>query len=210
MHKFWVGCNLVLFLMFSVFASVGVSKVIVIFDEDEKTEAGAGDFAGLFTSHDAGSTVEITDEEAISGKVSAYCTVSQSYNNAMAGWSYSVDDYPFISFAWKKVGGTAIMIQFAHDNAWAYRYVDVKDLPGWGSIVLSKDFPDDWVVYTRNMVDDFGGGWKLTGLALTPFDGEGGYYDHIIIHSEENEGQIGPYAIQSQGKLATIWGGLKH
>lgn len=195
-----------LFTVFGVFADV-----VVLFDEDEKTEAGNGDFAALFTSHDAGSTVEVTDEDAISGQVSAYCTVSQSYNNAMAGWDYRIssNDYRFITFAWKKVGGTGMMIQLAHDTAWAYRYVDVKDIPGWGSIVLSNELPEDWVVYTRNLVDDFVDGWTLTGLALTPYDGEGGYYDYIVLHTEEAEGQIEPEAVGPQGKLATAWAALK-
>lgn len=191
-----------------LYAGGAFGEVVVIFDEDENTEAGEGDFAALFTSHDAGSTVEITDEDAISGEVSAYCTTSQSYNPNM-GWNYSVDDYPWITFAWKKVGGTGMMIQFAHDTAWAYRYVDVKDIPGWGSIVLSDELPEDWVVYTRNLVEDFGDGWSLTGLALTPYDGEGGYYDHILLHTEENEGQIGPQAVNPQSKLATVWASLK-
>ena len=191
-----------------MFASMSFSDVVVLFDEDEKDEAGNGDFSGLFTSHDAGSAVTIVDNDAIAGDVSAFCTPPQSYNHAMPGWGYSVDDYPYITFAWRKDGGTGIMIQFAHDSSWAYRYFSGENVTGWDGIQLENDIPEEWVVYTRNWVDDFGGGWNLTGLALTPWNGEGGYYDHILIHSEEDEGKI-YQAVESDGKLATTWAGLK-
>lgn len=74
----------------TMFASVSFSKVVVLFDEDEKAEAGNGNFVGVFISHDAGSTVTVTKDDAISGKVSAFCTPSQSYNPTIGGWNYSI------------------------------------------------------------------------------------------------------------------------
>jgi len=192
-----------------MFASVSFSEVVVLFDEDDETEAGNGNFASLFTNHDAGSTVTVTDDDAIAGNVSVFCTPQQSYNNVIAGWSYSIDDYPYLTFAWKKVGGTGIMIQLAHDTAWAYRYVDGVNSPGWESIVIDTDLPEDWTLYTRDLVEDFGDGWNLTGIALTPWDGEGGYYDHILIHSEEDEGEIAQFDVEPQGKLAAVWAKIK-
>lgn len=192
-----------------VFASMGFSDVIVLFDEDEAGEAGNGNFSGLFVSHDAGSTVTVTDNDAIAGDVSAFCTPSQSYNPSMSGWTYSIDDYPYITFAWRKEGGTGIMLQLAFNNNWAYRYYSGVNVTNWEGIQLEDDIPEEWIVYTRNLVDDFVGGWNLTGVALTPWDGEGGYYDHILIHSEEDEGEIGQLAVESDGKLATTWAGLK-
>lgn len=200
---------LILFSFTMLFASMGFGDVVVIFDEDEKDEAGNGDFAGLFTSHDAASTVIITDDDFITGKSSAFCTPSQSYNPNMAGFSYSVDDYPYISFSWRKDGGDFIMLQLAHDGAWAYRYwTGPTNLPGWEGIQVQEDGPEEWTSYTFNLVDDFGGGWNLTGLAFTPWDGEGGYYDHILLHSEEDEGII-DFAVEAQGKLITTWAELK-
>ncbi|HGJ66879.1 TPA: hypothetical protein ENS27_16085, partial [bacterium] len=104
------------------FISVGFAEILVLFDEDANNEAGKGAFVPLFGSHDAGSTVTVTKDQAISGKVSAFCTPSQSYNNNMPGWGYSIDQYPYMSFAWKKDGGTGIMIQMAYNGNWAYRY----------------------------------------------------------------------------------------
>lgn len=192
------------------FVSASFAEVIVLFDEDAKTEGGKGGFAALFGSHDAGSTITITKDEAISGKVSAFCTPQQSYNNAMAGWNYPIDEHPYITFAWKKDGGKIIMLQLAYNSNWAYRYHDGDNAaPGWPSTQLSKDIPKDWVVYTRDLRKDFAKGWNLTGFAFTPWDGVGGYYDYLILHSKENEGKIVGKAVETKGKLSTEWGKIK-
>ena len=203
--------GLALLIGFTMLCTSVYADVAVLFDEDEKDEGGNGNFAGLFGSHDAGSTVTITDDDSISGKVSAFCTPSQSYNNVMSGWSYPIDkgDYQYITFAWKKNGGTGIMIQLAFDSAWAYRYFSGVNVTNWPGIQLENDIPEDWIVYTQDLVSDFGGGWNLTGLALTPWDGEGGYYDHILLHTEEGEGKIANFSVESSGKLATKWAEIK-
>ena len=200
----------ILIITFTVmFTSVSFSKVVVLFDEDEKTEAGNGNFVGVFVSHDAGSTVTVTKDEAIAGKVSAFCTPSQSYNPTIGGWTYSIDEYQYLTFAWKKDGGTGIMVQFAHDAAWAYRYYSGVNVTNWEGIQLEAKIPEDWMVYTRDLKKDFGGGWNLTGIALTPWDGKGGYYDHILLHTEEDEGKIAQYDVEPRGKLAIVWAKLK-
>lgn len=198
--------TLAVMLIVSLMALAPISaKMVVLFDEDTTSEAGAGDFSALFTSHDAGSSVTVTSDTAYMGSVSVVVTPSQSYNNAMAGWDYSIDEYPYLTWAWKKDGGEGIMIQLAHDTAWAYRYVDVVDTPGWGSIVLRDELSTEWTLNTRNLVDDFGGGWALTGMAFTPYDGDAAYYDLIVLHSEPNE----VVAVEPAGKLAATWADLK-
>ncbi|MBD3184748.1 hypothetical protein GF312_20875 [Candidatus Poribacteria bacterium] len=193
-------------------ASLAAADIAVIFDEDENDEAGDGDFANVFPNHDAGSTVTVTDDDSISGRFSVFCTPSQSYNNAIAGWAYPIsnDDYRYITFAWRKDGGTGIMIQLAFDTTWAYRYFSGVNVTNWPGIQLENDIPEDWMVYTRDLVEDFGANWNLTGVALTPWDGVGGYYDHIILHTDEDEGKIGQFAVEFSGKLTTTWGKIKH
>jgi len=192
------------------FVSAGFAEVIVLFDEDAKDEGGKGAFASLFGSHDAGSTITITNDESISGKVSAFCTPQQSYNNAMAGWSYPIDDTPYITFGWKKDGGKIIMLQLAFDSNWAYRYHDGDNAaPGWPSTQLNKDIPKDWVVYTRDLTKDFAKAWNLTGFAFTPWDGVGGYYDFLVLHTKENEVQISGQSVETNGKISTVWGKIK-
>lgn len=188
-----------------ILSSVVFADMVVLFDENDSSEAGAGDFPGIFGSHDAGSVVEISSTQSFMGDVSVSCTPSQSYNNAVSGWEYSIDEYPYLTFAWKKEGGTGIMIQFAHDSAWAYRYYSGENVTGWEGIQLEEDIPTEWTVYTRNLVEDFGEGWNLTGIALTPWNGDAGYYDYLILHSEPDE----PTAVTTQDKLAVTWAQIK-
>jgi len=195
------------------FVSAGFADVIVLFDEDAKDEGGNGDFAALFGSHDAGSTMTITNDESISGKVSAFCTPQQSYNNVMAGWSYPIDETPYLTFGWKKDGGNIIMLQLAFDSTWAYRYYDGDNSAGvgptWEGIQLNEDIPEDWVVYTHDLTKDFAKAWNLTGFAFTPWDGVGGYYDFLVLHSKENEVHISGKAVETEGKISTVWGKIK-
>jgi len=193
-------------LIVSLFVcSFAFSKMVVLFDENQSSEAGGGDFPAIFGSHDAGSVVEIATDESFTGDVSVSCTPSQSYNNAVAGWEYSIDEYPYLTFAWKKAGGTGIMIQFAHDTAWAFRYFSGENVTGWEGIQLSEEIPEEWTLYTRNLVEDFGGGWNLTGVALTPWNGDAGYYDCLVLHSEPDE-----TAVEPQGKIAVTWAKIKN
>ena len=180
---------------------------VVLFDENIASEENGGDFAGFFTSHDAGSTVEITDSEKYMGNVSAVTTPSQSYNNAFEGWEIPINDYPYLTFAWKKDGGEFIMVQLAHDAAWAFRYFSgPENLPGWEGLQLDENVPTDWMVHTVNLVEDFGGDWNLTGIAFTPWDGNAMFFDFMVLHSDPEP----PSAVEpGDGKLLTTWAGLK-
>jgi len=199
----------ILMIVFAVtFALTSYGEIIVLFDENANNEAGVGNFVGLFSSHDAGSAVAI-EKDAISGKVSVSCTAQQSYNNIMAGWKYPIDKTPFMTFAWKKDSGKIIMIQMAYDNNWAYRYhCGDNAAPGWPSTQLDAKVPKDWTVYTRDLTKDFAKGWNLTGLALTPWDGKG-YYDFILLTTTAKEAKIVGKAVDSNQKVATVWGNIK-
>jgi len=202
-----------LFLILALIAALLImvpgafAKVIVIFDENAASEASAGQFVEGFGSHDAGSTVTIVTTSAFMGKSSVLVTAQQSYNNIMPGWKFPIDETPYMTFAWKKDGGNIIMIQMAYDNNWAYRYhCGDNTAPGWPSTELDKAVPADWKMYTRDLTKDFAAGWNLTGLAFTPWDGNGGYYDFILLHSDPTPPTT---AVESAGKVATTWGDMK-
>jgi hypothetical protein len=204
---------------------------MVLFDEDEKDEAGDGDFVGKFVSHDAGSTVTITDEDAFSGKVSAFATPAQSYNSQMQGWSFKIvenpkanDEYRYISLAWKSNGGTGIMIQFPDNGAWGAvtvpcidppavgtrRYISGVNVTGWSGVCVDEDIPDEWTVIQRDLFEDFGS-FTMTGMALTPFSdgGAGDYYDAIMLAAKETE-LPNVFAVSSEGKMTTLWAKIKN
>lgn len=209
------------------FALTSYGDLLVLFDEDAKTEAGGGKFASLFGSHDAGSTVTVTDDSAYSGKVSVFVTPDQSYNNAMTGWSFKITENPakgeyrYIRLAWKSDGGKGVMIQFPDNGNWGAtptpcqeppsvgrRYIAGTNVTGWTGICF-EDMPKNWTLVERDLFDDFGE-WLLTGMALTPFGdgGKGDYYDAIMIAAKPSEfPKANP--VDPKGKSATLWSEIK-
>ena len=187
------------------------AKIIVIFDENAASEASAGKFVEGFTSHDAASKVAIVTSTSFMGKSSVFVDKSQSYNNIMPNWKFPINETPYMTFAWKKDGGKIIMIQMAYDNNWAYRYHcgdnTAGNGPTWPSTELAKAVPADWKMYTRDLTKDFAKGWNLTGLAFTPWDGNGGYYDFILLHSDPTPPTT---AVFAKDKVIKTWALIKN
>ncbi len=189
-----------------VLSPVVFAKVVIILDENTATEASKGKFAEGFISHDAGSVVTIATNDKFAGKSSVSCTPSQSYNPNMTDWKFPVNDTPYMTFAWKKDGGTGIMIQMAYNGTWAYRYFSGVNVTNWPGIQLEKEIPKEWKMYTRDLTKDFAKDWNLTGLALTPWDGKAGYYDFVMLHSDPNPPTT---AVFAKDKLLKTWALIK-
>lgn len=227
--KYFFGVVLTITFL-TMFIMVGSADLLVLFDEDAKNEAGAGNFPALFVSHDAGSTVTVTDKQAFSGKVSVFVTPAQSYNNNMANWRYVITENPtgkgeyrYIRFAWKADGGTGVMIQFPDNGAWGAvttpcvnppapgtrRYIAGTNVTGWSGVCVDKEIPKQWTVIERDLFADFGS-FTMTGMALTPFSdgGAGDYYDALMLASKKTEFPK-TFPVESKGKLATLWSNLK-
>ncbi len=205
------------------------AEVMVLFDEDADTEAGNGKFTSLFVSHDAGSVVEVTEDQVFAGSVSVFATPAQSYNNNMAGWSFPIrenpgnGEYRYIFFAWKANGGSGVMIQFPDNGGWGAvtkacidppaigtrRYIAGTNVTGWSGVCVADDIPEEWTVVQRDLFADFGE-FVMTGMALTPFSdgGDGDYYDAIMLASDENEFP-NLLAVSADAKVAITWGDLK-
>ena len=220
----WTWSILALCAIYLTFCTFVSADTIVLFDENTASEAGKGDFPGLFGSHDAGSTVTVTDEDAYMGNVSVFATPSQSYNNQMTDWNFPIrenpgaGEYRYIAFAWKSDGGTGVMIQFPDNGAWGAvtdpcveppavgtrRYIAGENVTGWSGVCVSDEIPTQWTLVERDLFADFGE-FTLTGMALTPFDdgGNGDYYDAIMLSSNPVT------AVQPSGKMAMTWGGIK-
>jgi len=217
---------MVLAIAFVMACAPAFADVKVLFDENAATEAGAGDFAALFGSHDAGSTVTVVTTDPYKGGKCVFATPSQSYNNQMTGWSFPIKEKPgageyrYIMFAWKGDGGTGVMIQFPDNGNWGAvttpcvdppavgtrRYIAGVNVTGWSGVCVSQDNPTKWTVVKRDLFKDFGE-FTITGMALTPFtdDGKGDYYDMMMISSEP----LDETAVESAGKLAITWGDMK-
>lgn len=93
----------------------------------------------------------------------------------------------YLRWAWKKQGGEKIVLEIAHDGAWGqlgeskFRY-QAGPGPEYHNqaLKLDENLPSEWTVVTRDLFADFGE-FTFTGLALSPLDGEYGYFDHIML-----------------------------
>jgi hypothetical protein len=134
-------------------------------------------------------TITREDRDVFAGVEAARVTPMQKYRSNIPGWSYNIVEKPknagefrFLRFAWKKIGGNGIMIQF-HDPAksWAFRYFSGQNVQGWQPATqIDAKLPNEWHVTTVDLFVQFGA-INITGFALTPLDGAAGLFDHILL-----------------------------
>jgi hypothetical protein len=136
-------------------------------------------------------------------------TQIQKYQPQIPGWGYKIVEKPanpgefrYLRFAWRKLGGTGIMVQF-HDEkqTWSVRYVAGPNTVGWGAKSVAEKAPEVWTVVTRDLFSDFGE-LKLTGIAFTPMDGDGGLFDHVLLGRTEADLDKATDAALGRKKLA--------
>ncbi|MBM3979997.1 MAG: hypothetical protein FJ304_06880 [Planctomycetes bacterium] len=134
-------------------------------------------------------TVAREDRDVFAGVEAARVTPMQKYRSHIPGWAFKIVEKPekagefrFLRFAWKKLGGTGIVVQF-HDPAksWAFRYHAGNNVFGWQpSTQVNPKLPGEWEVVTRDLFKDWGE-ITLTGFALSPLDGTAGLFDHMML-----------------------------
>ena len=208
-------------LAFALAICIGTQgKVIELFDEDDA-------FINSLSNQDTATQINNDDSDSFNGDLSlkleapAAVNNGQRYNPNIPGWSYKItkdpsadDEARWIMFAWKKVGGEGIMIQFPNNGSWGVqpqggRYFD-GDKTGWPGIQLADEAPGEWEVQIRDLFDDFGE-FTMTGMALTQYDNVG-FYDSIYLAWSEDElkrllTEITP--VEPHSKLAVTWGEVK-
>ncbi|OAI50963.1 hypothetical protein AYO44_05225 [Planctomycetaceae bacterium SCGC AG-212-F19] len=163
--------------------------VLELFDENK-------DFVELLSKGGrAGGKVSLETKDRYSGSMSLRITRDAGELNCWVSpptWNFKIvekptnpEEYRYITFAWKKVGGKGIMLQVfgkpakVGEAVGAYTGgVTAFDQARQSQIV--SQFPATWVVVTRDLYKDFGQ-FTLTGLGFTPHDGEAGYFDAIYL-----------------------------
>ena len=134
-------------------------------------------------------TITREDRDVFAGVEAVRVTPMQKYRSSVPGWNFKIVDKPakageyrFLRFAWKKAGGTGVMVQF-HDPAksWAYRYHAGQNVFGWQpSTQVAADLPAGWQLVTRDLFKEFGA-FTITGFALSPLDGTSALFDHMLL-----------------------------
>ncbi len=151
----------------------------------------------------AGQASLIADQK-YSGLASIRVTPDQKVNPALPGLNVKIREFPapgeyrYLRFAWKKQGGQAICLQLNHDGKWGpegeskpkFRYHAGPGPECFGaSLAVADAVPAEFTVLTRDLFADFGE-FTLTGLALSPVDGEYGLWDHIYLGREPEDFEL--------------------
>lgn len=144
---------------------------------------------------EGGGTATLFADDKHAGTASVRVTPDQKFNAALPGLGVKIrenpqpGEYRYLRFAWKKVGGALICLQLNHDGLWGpagdnpakFRYDAGSGAESYGAAVrVDGALPAGWTVVTRDLFADFGE-FTLTGLALSPQDGEAGLFDHIYL-----------------------------
>ncbi len=124
-----------------------------------------------------------------SGKSSVKIIPLQRYTPVINGWAYRVTEKPkpgeyrYLRLAWRGDGCAGIMIQL-HEakRTWYARYLAGVNTAGhWHPTKVVAQKPrGDWEMWTFDLYKDYGEG-TYTGMALTVFGNQPGYFDHIYL-----------------------------
>ncbi len=162
-------------------------KLLAIFEDQPEIVANLTEGGGQATL--------VTDDK-FSGKAAVKVTPDQRYNPAFPGLGIKIREKPaagefrYLTFAWKKKGGSQICFQLNHDGEWGppgdapnhkFRYHAGSGPECFGaSMIVDQKLPEGWTLVTRDLYGDFGE-FTLTGIALSPMDGEYALFDHIYL-----------------------------
>ncbi len=162
------------------------NKPLAIFEDQPEIVANLNQGGGQLT---------LVSDDKFSGKSAAKVTPDQRYNPSVPGLAVKIREKPgagefrFITFAWKKKGGTQICFQLNHDGSWGptdnpshkFRYHAGPGPECYGaSLAVDSKLPDGWTLVTRDLFTDFGE-FTLSGIALSPIDGDYALFDHIYL-----------------------------
>jgi hypothetical protein len=165
------------------------------------------------------------ERDCYSGACAIRVTPLQRFRAYVPGWQYRIverpaaGEYRYVRFAWKKVGGQGIMVQF-HDGqrGWGQRYLAgvPSAMASWAAVEVAEKAPLNWEIVTRDLYADFGA-MTLTGMALTAMDGTAGLFDHIYLGRTSADldrasaaalGKVAPTEALSRPRLDKLWADL--
>ena len=156
-----------------------VPQGIVLFDDEQA-------FLDALADGDAVASLTTTDKH--SGKAAMHLTAGQRSSPRIKGWQFRIVEKPaatqpgepeqfrYLRFAWKSVGATGLMYEFADNGGWPpagkplRRYYSGKNSMPWKATTLSPDVPVEWTVVTVDLWKDFGE-FTLSGIGPVAMNG---------------------------------------
>ncbi len=163
------------------------SPPLAIFEDE-------ADFADKLNQGDG--KISLVSDDHYSGKAALRVTPDQRFNPSLPGLNVKIrqipaaGEYRYLMFAWKKKGGAQLCLQLSHDGLWGptadspghkFRYHAGPGPECFGaSLAIDPKLPEGWTLVTRDLYADFGE-FTLTGLALSPIDGDYALFDHIYL-----------------------------
>ncbi|HEV7224471.1 MAG TPA: hypothetical protein VGN42_17315 [Pirellulales bacterium] len=155
------------------------SGLLKIFEDEAQ-------FVAALTSGDG--AAELVRDEKYSGRASVKVGNGQRFIEHLPGVEANIrkqpkgpNEFRYLRFAWKKRGGKEVLLQLHYPNNWLRYSAGPYQGNGFAeSLRVTKELPADFVEVTRDLAADFGE-FTLTGLGLTPVDGDCAWFDHIYL-----------------------------
>jgi serine/threonine protein kinase len=174
--------------------------VLTLFEDDARFAADLADGAG---------DVHLDSADAHSGAAALRVAPPRRMSARLPDWRMEIGEgavgrYRFLRFAWKKIGGERAMIGLAADGrfgdpagssgavgpvgppgpsdsvACERRYFAGAAPPAGKGVRLGERAPSGWTEHTVDLLSDFGP-FTLTGLRVSPTDGEALLLDRVFL-----------------------------
>jgi hypothetical protein len=158
---------------------------LAIFEDDE---------AFAMALNQGNGQIRLEGGQKYSGTSSVFVTPDQRFNPALSSLGVKIrkepgpGEYRYLRFVWKKEGGNQLCLQLNHDGQWGpqagalgkFRYHAGPGECYGASLAVADRPPNRLTVVTRDLYADFGE-FTLTGIALSPVDGNYAIFDHIYL-----------------------------
>ncbi|KAA3614511.1 MAG: hypothetical protein DWQ01_02065 [Planctomycetota bacterium] len=171
-------------------------------------------FSALLNQGNGRVELVLDQNQAYRGRRSLRANPEQRHRVRMPKWGFPIKakpgpgEYRYLRFAWRKEGGTAVQLQLANGGSWkkALRYHAGQSQKTFQpSVSVNRRMPKGWTVVTRDLYKDFGEDWILTGLSLTPLDGELAWFDHFYLaRSKADFDDIPSQRVLLSGQIAAV------
>ncbi len=180
---------------------------------DENIVKTIDDIVGQTGTPNAGD-LKVERGDVYAGLESLKQTGNERHAGTLKGWGFKIVEKPtgpnefrYLRFAWKKVGGGSILLGFANDNNWSgKRYVSGEYVLGGTGHKVAEKAPGEWTVVTRDLVKDFGT-FGLTGILFSSTSSGTALFDHVLLGRSVEDLDVATDAALGKAKSKIVMAG---